>query len=262
VEALSGAREAATKAAEKAEAARVLRDAALTGLGLPAAGEATGAGIAAAVDADALRRSEAEESLRQVNARLLADDRTREDRRVAVEEREKAEREGRVWLALRDLIGEAQGGKFRKFAQGLTLEALVKSANQHLEEFARRYRLMQAPGTEVGLLVVDCDMGDEVRSVESLSGGESFLVSLALALGLASLATRRAAIGSLFIDEGFGSLDADTLDRAVAALDVIRASGRRIGVISHVQGLAEKIGVQVKVVARGGGRSEVRVVGA
>ena len=139
----------------------------------------------------------------------------------------------------------------------------MKSANQHLEEFARRYRLMQAPGTEVGLLVVDRDMGDEVRSVESLSGGESFLVSLALALGLASLATRRTAIGSLFIDEGFGSLDADTLDRAVAALDVIRRTdGRRIGVISHVQGLAEKIGVQVKVVARGGGRSEVRVVGA
>ncbi len=191
VEALAGATEAGRKAAEKAEAARALRDAALSGLGLPAAGEGTGAGIAAAVAADALLRSEAEESLRQVDAMLLADHRTQEDRRVAVEEREKAEREGRVWLSLRDLIGEAQGGKFRKFAQGLTLEALVKSANQHLEDFARRYRLMQAPGTEVGLLVVDRDMGDEVRSVESLSGGESFLVSLALALGLASLATRR-----------------------------------------------------------------------
>jgi len=176
-------------------------------------------------------------------------------------ERERIEREGQVWLTLKALIGEASGGKFRRFAQGLTLEALVRAANGHLDEFARRYRLVQAPGSEVGLLVVDRDMGDEMRSVESLSGGESFLVSLALALGLASLAGRRTSIGSLFIDEGFGSLDADTLDRAVSALDAVRARhDRRIGVISHVQGLAEKIGVQVKVVARGGGRSEVRVV--
>lgn len=262
VEALAGASAAREKAAGKAEAARALCDAARAGLGLLVAVEGSEADIAAAVAADAVRRTEIEEGLRQVDAQLLADDRTREQRRTAVEEREKVEREGRVWLSLRDLIGEASGGKFRKFAQGLTLEALVRASNRHLEEFARRYRLMQAPGTEVGLLVVDRDMGDEVRSVESLSGGESFLVSLALALGLASLATHRTAIGSLFIDEGFGSLDADTLDRAVAALDVIRAGGRRIGVISHVQGLAEKIGVQVRVVARGGGRSEVRVVGA
>nr|MBP7674870.1 hypothetical protein [Thermoanaerobaculia bacterium] len=127
---------------------------------------------------------------------------------------------------------------------------------------ARRYQLRKAPRTEVGLLVVDRDMGDELRSVESLSGGETFLVSLALALGLASLATKRAAIGSLFVDEGFGSLDADTLDKAVAALDAVREGGRRIGLISHVEGLAEKIGVEVRIVAHDGGRSEVRVIGA
>jgi exonuclease SbcC len=105
-------------------------------------------------------------------------------------------------------------------------------------------------------------MGGEVRSVESLSGGESFLVSLALALGLASLSTRSTSIGSLFIDEGFGSLDLETLKKAMAALDALQSKGRRIGVICHVHGLADEIGVQVKVVARGGGRSEVRVVGA
>jgi len=262
VAAVGAAEEDQARAAERAEAARTERDAALAALELPSAAEGAEAAIAVATVEVAKHRAQAEDVLRKVDAALLADDRTRDDRLRAEEERGRTERDGQVWLALRVLIGEASGGKFRKFAQGLTLEALVKSANLHLAEFARRYRLMQAPGTEVGLLVVDCDMGDEVRSVESLSGGESFLVSLALALGLASLATRRSSIGSLFIDEGFGSLDADTLDRAVTALDALQAHGRRIGVISHVQGLAEKIGVQVKVVARGGGRSEVRVVGA
>lgn len=247
---------------EIAEAARRDRDAALEALGLPAEAEGAAATIGAAALEVAKAREEEERELRRVDAALLFDDRILADRRSATEERSRVEKDGQVWLSLRTLIGEASGGKFRKFAQGLTLEALVRSANGHLADFARRYRLIQAPGTEVGLLVVDCDMGDEVRSVESLSGGECFLVSLALALGLASLATRRSSIGSLFIDEGFGSLDSDTLDRAVTALEALQADGRRIGVISHVQGLAEKIGVQVQVVARGGGRSEVRVVRA
>lgn len=262
VAAATAADEDQARATVRWEAARTERDAAFVVLELPADAEGADRAIGAAAAGIAKRRGEAEDFLRGFDAALLADDRTLTDRQRLGEERSRIERDGQVWLSLRSLIGEASGGKFRRFAQGLTLEALVRSANGHLAEFARRYRLVQAPGTEVGLLVVDCDMGDEIRSVESLSGGESFLVSLALALGLASLATRRNSIGSLFIDEGFGSLDADTLDRAVTALDALQANGRRIGVISHVHGLAEKIGVQVKVVARGGGRSEVRVVGA
>lgn len=251
----------AREAADRAASARAERDRALAAAGLPPSAAEAAEALTMAAGELQKERDERESDLGRLRAELLADDGMREERARLRREGERIEREGQVWLTLKALIGEASGGKFRRFAQGLTLEALVRAANGHLDEFARRYRLVQAPGSEVGLLVVDRDMGDEMRSVESLSGGESFLVSLALALGLASLAGRRTSIGSLFIDEGFGSLDADTLDRAVSALDAVRARhDRRIGVISHVQGLAEKIGVQVKVVARGGGRSEVRVV--
>ena len=260
--AFEAAEKAAVEAARRVQAALAAREAARTAAGLEAAPDGTRTPVADAASAAARDRARTEEALGRAQAELIADDRTREERKAALEEKEKAEREGRVWLSLGDLIGEASGGKLRRFAQEMTLQALVANANHHLRDFARRYQLRKAPGTEVGLLVVDRDMGDELRSVESLSGGETFLVSLALALGLASLATKRAAIGSLFVDEGFGSLDADTLDKAVAALDAVREGGRRIGLISHVEGLAEKIGVEVRIVAHGGGRSEVRVIGA
>jgi exonuclease SbcC len=166
----------------------------------------------------------------------------------------------RVWEQLRELIGSADGAKLRTFAQSLTLDLLLAHANQHLADLARRYRLERAPVSDLGLQVVDQDMGDEVRSVYSLSGGESFLVSLALALGLASLASQRVSVQSLFIDEGFGSLDPETLDSAIASLDALQALGRKVGVISHVPTLVERIGVQVRVEPRGGGRSRVQVI--
>ncbi len=102
-------------------------------------------------------------------------------------------------------------------------------------------------------------MGDELRSVHSLSGGESFLVSLALALGLASLSSHRVRVESLFIDEGFGSLDADSLRVAMDALDSLQAQGRKVGVISHVQEMAERIGIRVEVRRLAGGQSRVAV---
>ncbi|MEI2780497.1 MAG: SbcC/MukB-like Walker B domain-containing protein [Candidatus Competibacter sp.] len=111
----------------------------------------------------------------------------------------------------------------------------------------------------MALLVVDQDMGDEPRSVHSLSGGESFLVSLALALGLASLSSNRVRVESLFIDEGFGSLDGDTLRIAMDALDKLQAQGRKVGVISHVQDMTERIGVQIQVRRQSGGKSRVEV---
>ena len=110
---------------------------------------------------------------------------------------------------------------------------------------------------DLALQVVDLDMGDEVRSVDSLSGGESFLVSLALALALSSLSSRQTQVESLFIDEGFGTLDPDSLDLALSSLDSLQAAGRQIGVISHVQTLVERIGVQIRVEALGGGESRV-----
>jgi DNA repair protein SbcC/Rad50 len=164
-----------------------------------------------------------------------------------------------VWVELNGLVGQADGSKFRKYAQGLTLERLLVQANEHLEELAPRYRLERIPGgsNDMELQVIDRDMGDDVRPVTSLSGGESFLVSLALALGLSSLSARDTSVDSLFIDEGFGTLDSDTLGLAIGVLESLQSRGRQVGVISHVEGLASDIGVRVEVVRMGPGWSKV-----
>ena len=164
----------------------------------------------------------------------------------------------RVWSQLGDLIGSADGKKFRNFAQQLTLDILLRDANLHLQNLSRRYRLERITDS-LGLLVVDQDLGDELRSVHSLSGGESFLVSLALALGLASLSSNKVRVESLFIDEGFGSLDADSLRVAMDALDNLQALGRKVGVISHVQEMTERIGTRINVRRMAGGQSKVTV---
>ncbi|HNG50932.1 MAG TPA: SbcC/MukB-like Walker B domain-containing protein, partial [Plasticicumulans sp.] len=203
---------------------------------------------------------DARTALADLAARLRADDQRRSEgaeRRTALAARRL---QAAPWLALKELIGSADGSKFRGFAQSLTLEALVAHANAHLQELARRYRLRRVPGAGLELMVVDRDMADEVRGVHSLSGGETFLVSLALALGLASLSSNRVQVETLLIDEGFGTLDPDTLDIAVAALDALQGQGRQVGVISHVPALVERIGVQVRVRALGGGRSRIETV--
>jgi DNA repair protein SbcC/Rad50 len=164
----------------------------------------------------------------------------------------------RVWSQLGELIGSADGKKFRNFAQQLTLDILLGYGNRHLQSLTRRYRLERIKDS-LGLLVVDQDMGDEVRSVHSLSGGESFLVSLAMALGLASLSSHRVRVESLFIDEGFGSLDAESLRVAMDALDNLQAQGRKVGVISHVQEMTERIGTRVQVQRQAGGLSRISV---
>jgi exonuclease SbcC len=164
----------------------------------------------------------------------------------------------KVWSQLDALIGSADGKKFRNFAQQVTLDVLLGFANRHLKGLARRYRLQRIEDT-LSLLVVDQDMADEVRSVHSLSGGESFLVSLALALALASLSSQRVKVESLFIDEGFGSLDTETLRIAMDALDALQAHGRKVGVISHVPEMSERIATQIQVRRLSGCQSRVVV---
>lgn len=208
--------------------------------------------------ADVAARRQGEATLR---ARLEADDTARARHGAEAAALDERRREAEVWKALGELIGSHDGRRFKVFAQSLTLDALLLHANAHLRELARRYRLMRVPGHDLDLQVVDGDMGDEVRSVASLSGGESFLVSLALALGLASLSSETTQVETLFIDEGFGTLDPETLEVALATLDALQATGRQVGIISHVSGLAERIGVQVRVVKQGGGRSRLVVEG-
>ena len=168
----------------------------------------------------------------------------------------------RRWGKLSELIGSQDGKKFRNYAQQFTLDVLLGYANRHLAELARRYRLeriVNQGGPSLGLMVRDQDMGGEVRGVNSLSGGESFLVSLALALGLASLSSNRVRVESLFIDEGFGSLDSETLRVAMDALDGLQSMGRKVGVISHVQEMTERIATRIIVQPAGGGSSSVTV---
>ena len=162
------------------------------------------------------------------------------------------------WARLSALIGSATGDTFRKIAQAYNLDLLVHHANVQLRQLVRRYRLKRG-GSMLGLLVMDTEMGDELRSVHSLSGGETFLVSLALALGLASMASSTLKIESLFIDEGFGSLDPESLQLAMDALDGLQAQGRKVAVISHVQEMHERIPVQIQVHRQGNGLSTLEV---
>jgi DNA repair protein SbcC/Rad50 len=148
---------------------------------------------------------------------------------------------------LNSLIGSADGAKFRRFAQGLTLSHLVYLANQQLIRLHGRYQLCNGSTDALALQVIDTWQGDVVRDTKTLSGGESFLVSLALALALSDLVSNKTQIDSLFLDEGFGTLDNDTLEVALDALDNLNASGKMIGVISHVETLKERIDVQIKV---------------
>ncbi|GAA4430279.1 AAA family ATPase [Pontibacter saemangeumensis] len=165
------------------------------------------------------------------------------------------------WNQLADLIGSADGNKFSRFAQGLTLARLVELANRHLQKLNDRYRILKSTEEDLELLIVDTYQAEAVRPMNTLSGGESFLVSLALALGLSDLAGRRTQINSLFIDEGFGTLDAETLDAAISTLENLQASGKMIGIISHVEALKERIGTQIRVQKKAGGVSKVEVIG-
>jgi exonuclease SbcC len=146
------------------------------------------------------------------------------------------------------------------YAHGLTLAHLVRLANQHLQKLNPRYLIRKNPGTNLELDIIDTYQADNVRSMKTLSGGESFLVSLALALGLSDLTSKDAEIGSLFIDEGFGTLDSNALDMALSTLENLRARGKLIAIISHVQALQERIATQVQVTKKSSGTSQIRIV--
>ena len=153
------------------------------------------------------------------------------------------------------------GKKFRVFAQGLTLKRLVQLANRHLKKLNARYFIEKRHDEDLQLDIVDLYQANTKRSMSTLSGGESFLVSLALALGLSDLAGKNTQIESLFIDEGFGTLDEKTLDIAIETLENLQAKGKTIGVISHVRALKERISTQIQVIKKGGGMSTLRMTG-
>lgn len=176
-----------------------------------------------------------------------------------ISEQAELRRIAKPWHALNDCIGSATGKEFRKFVQSLTLELLLFEANSHLRRLHPRYRLARVANSDLEILIVDSYLGDEARTIRGLSGGEGFLVSLALALGLSSISSRNVRIESLFIDEGFGTLDQHSLEQALSVLEGLQSEGRQVGIISHVGGLAERIGSRVEVVPQGNGQSRVLV---
>ena len=196
-----------------------------------------------------------------LQGQLLEDDQRRRDQAGILALIEAAEGESGRWSRLSALIGSASGAVFARFAQGLTLERLVAVANRHLAQLTPRYAMRRSNTAldDLELEILDRYQADATRPMRSLSGGESFLASLALALGLSELASGRTAIESLFIDEGFGSLDPDTLETAMAALEGLQTRGKTIGVISHVDAMKERISTQIRIQKRDGGRSTLEI---
>lgn len=227
---------------------------------------AEGLSATAAQAAAAVARSDLEEASQEVGA--LTTDLTRQQaqlRRFAEEKREwEARRETlNLWLRLHRLIGEGDGRAFQEYAQTLNLQELVDRANGHLRALAPRYALVTATNakgqTRLDFAIRDAWLAGRQRPITTLSGGETFQVSLALALGLADMRTRGMPLETLLLDEGFGTLDPRSLDAAVEALERLHARSRiQVGVISHVEALRERIEARIVVDALGNGHSRLR----
>ncbi|MDM8552399.1 AAA family ATPase [Desulfobacterales bacterium HSG2] len=202
----------------------------------------------------------------ELTKRLGANQKVLEDQEVMrkthtrkMREIENQEKECHRWDRLNRLIGSKKGDVFRKFAQGLTLDRLLWLSNQHLEKLNDRYHVCRQENQGLGLEVVDTYQADIRRPANTLSGGESFLVSLAMALGLSDLAGKRTKVDSLFLDEGFGFLDDESLSIALSTLETLQSGGKMIGVVSHVEALKERITTQIQVKRMTGGISRLEI---
>lgn len=163
------------------------------------------------------------------------------------------------WTAITDAIG-ADGKTLRKIAQCYTLSFLIAHANQEIRKFNSRYELQQVKHS-LGIRVIDHDRADDIRDTTSLSGGETFIVSLGLALGLSALSSRNISFENLFIDEGFGTLDPDTLATVIDSLAMLQSSqGKKVGVISHTDTMSERITTQIRIIKNGNsGSSHIEI---
>lgn len=214
-------------------------------------------------DLQALKNSEdarMEALIRAINtseAKLAADEKARTEFAEQTRLINAQEIETQRWGMLRQLIGSADGKKFRNFAQGITFEMVVYLANIELQKLTKRYLLTRNKDNELELEVIDNYQAGQIRSTKNLSGGESFLVSLALALGLAKMSSRNVFVESIFLDEGFGTLDEETLETALHMLSNLHQSGKLIGVISHVTVLKDRIATQIAVTPESEGRSVI-----
>jgi len=193
------------------------------------------------------------------NSLLLEDNRKNKERlRNYQDQLARQKKEYLRWERLNSLIGSHDGKKYRNFAQGVTFDLMIAYANRKLQRMTDRYLLVRDPDQPLSLNVIDYYQAGEIRSTKNLSGGECFLVSLALALGLSQMASHNVRVDSLFLDEGFGALDEECLDTALDTLAGLQQEGKIIGVISHVSALKERISTQIQVIPQAGGRSIIK----
>lgn len=193
----------------------------------------------------------------KVEQQLKTDDEALQNRARLGDELKKLEKEKAIWDRLNDLVGSAEGDKYKVFVQSLLLKSLIQKANKELSRITDRYTLV-AGNENLDIHLIDNDLAGQERTSYNLSGGETFMVSLALALGLSRMASRNVQINSLFLDEGFGTLDQESLERALSALGHLNAQGKLVGVISHVQLIRDRIPVQISVERMGEGRSRLK----
>ncbi|MCI5163322.1 MAG: chromosome segregation protein SMC, partial [Candidatus Electrothrix sp. AX5] len=206
-------------------------------------------------------RKQATERIGSLSQQLETDKEQRARQRDLLGSLEAQKKECLRWKELHSLIGSSDGKKYRNFAQGLTFELMVSRANQQLSGMTDRYLLVRDEQQPLELNVIDSWQAGEVRSTKNLSGGESFVVSLALALGLSEMVGGNVRVDSLFLDEGFGALDEDALETALETLSGLHRKNKLIGVISRVVALKERIACQLEVVPGTGGRSVVQGAG-
>lgn len=203
-------------------------------------------------------RTQAEREVGQINQELAYDDEKRTAREELLKKHAEATLNAKRWENLNKWLGGQFGNNFRRYAQGITLRTLLLSAGPHLKQMsAGRYSLTWVASSSLLPQVVDADQFNVVRPVTNLSGGERFQVSLALALGLSEMSGARLHVDTLFLDEGFGSLDQSTLSAALDTLCRVQQEGKLIGVISHVSEVAERIPAQIGVRKNGNGRSVI-----
>ncbi|QCR86054.1 exonuclease [Moraxella osloensis] len=201
--------------------------------------------------------SEQQKQLGAVEQQLAANEALKQNQQQLLDAINQQRNHTEEWKVLHQLIGSSDGKKFRNFAQGLTFNIMVAHANEQLKKMSDRYLLIADSEQPLMLNVMDNYQGGQIRTSKNLSGGESFIISLSLALGLSNMASHRMQVDSLFLDEGFGTLDEEALDVALDTLTNLQQSGKLIGVISHIQALKDRISSQIQVVPQIGGISKI-----
>ena len=203
----------------------------------------------------ALRAAQTE-ALTELRAKLSLNNQNTASAQAAKDNMQTKTAQLTLWTQLATAIGTTQSDNFRDVAQAYTMRILLDQANYFLRKLSQRYELT-CYSNSLAIMVLDKEMGGELRSASSLSGGETFLVSLALALGLASLNDEHLNVDMLFIDEGFGTLDGESLEMAIQALGNMHKFGKKVGIISHVDSLKERIPAQIQVTRRGKATSNI-----